>query len=468
MLNKVDLPSADVDRTRAEIEDVVGLDCSEAIKASGKTGIGIRDILEAVIKRIKAPKGDPNAPLRALLFDSWYDSYRGAVVVVRVIEGTLRKGDKIYLMATQREYEVTEMGVFTPHPVALEELGPGEVGFVAANIRSVHDTKIGDTITHAKRRAEAPLPGFKDVKPMVFAGIYPTDSADYPNLRDALEKLRLNDASFRFEPDTSEALGFGFRCGFLGLLHMEIIQERLEREYNLDLIITAPSVVYKVKLKTGDTVDVENPARLPDAGKIDAIEEPFLKLTLHTPVNAVGAIMQLCQDRRGSQTGMQYVGTERVILTYEMPLNEVVFDFFDKLKSASRGYASMDYELIGYREGALVRVDMMVNGEPVDALTVIIHKEKAHKRGRELAEKLKEVIHRQQYEVAIQAAIGGKIIARETLGALRKNVTAKCYGGDITRKRKLLEKQKEGKKRMKSVGSVEIPQEAFLAILKVD
>ncbi|MFO0649562.1 MAG: translation elongation factor 4 [Polyangiales bacterium] len=468
VLNKVDLPSADVDRTRAEIEDVVGLDCSEAIKASGKTGIGIRDILEAVVKRVKAPTGDPNAPLRALLFDSWYDSYRGAVVVVRVVEGTLRKGDKIYLMATQREYEVVEMGVFTPHPVALEELGPGEVGFVAANIRSVHDTKIGDTITHAKKRTDAPLPGFKDVKPMVFAGIYPTDSADYPNLRDALEKLRLNDASFRFEPDTSEALGFGFRCGFLGLLHMEIIQERLEREYNLDLIITAPSVVYKVRLKTGDVIDVENPARLPDAGKIDAIEEPFLKLTLHTPVAAVGAIMQLCQDRRGTQTAMQYVGTERVILTYEMPLNEVVFDFFDKLKSASRGYASMDYELLGYRVGSLVRVDLMVNGEAVDALTVIIHKEKAHKRGRELAEKLKEVIHRQQYEVAIQAAIGGKIIARETLGALRKNVTAKCYGGDITRKRKLLEKQKEGKKRMKSVGSVEIPQEAFLAILKID
>ncbi len=468
VLNKVDLPSADVERTRAEIEDVVGLDCSGAIKASGKTGIGIRDILEAVVKRVKAPSGDPNAPLRALLFDSWYDSYRGAVVVVRVIEGTLRKGDKIYLMATQREYEVVEMGVFTPHPIALEELGPGEVGFVAANIRSVHDTKIGDTITHAKRRTDAALPGFKDVKPMVFAGIYPTDSADYPNLRDALEKLRLNDASFRFEPDTSEALGFGFRCGFLGLLHMEIIQERLEREYNLDLIITAPSVVYRVRLKTGDVVDVENPARLPDAGKIDAIEEPFLKLTLHTPVAAVGAIMQLCQDRRGTQTAMQYVGTERVILTYEMPLNEVVFDFFDKLKSASRGYASMDYELLGYRVGSLVRVDLMVNGEAVDALTVIIHKEKAHKRGRELAEKLKEVIHRQQYEVAIQAAIGGKIIARETLGALRKNVTAKCYGGDITRKRKLLEKQKEGKKRMKSVGSVEIPQEAFLAILKID
>ncbi len=468
VLNKVDLPSADPDRTREEIEDVVGIDCADAVLASGKTGIGIREILESVIKRVKPPKGDPAAPLRALLFDSWYDSYRGAVVVLRVIDGTLRKGDKVYFMATQREYEVTEIGVFTPHPIALEELGPGEVGFVAANIRSVHDTKIGDTVTGAKRRAEVALPGFKDVKPMVFAGFYPTDSADYPNLRDALEKLRLNDASFRFEPDTSEALGFGFRCGFLGLLHMEIIQERLEREYDLDLITTAPSVVYKVRLRGGEYVDVENPARMPDPGKIDAIEEPFLKMTLHTPASAVGAIMQLCQDRRGVQTGMQYVGTERVILTYEMPLNEVLFDFFDKLKSASRGYASMDYELIGYREGNLVRVDMLVNGEGVDALCVILHKEKAQKRGRELALKLKEVIHRQQYEVAIQAAIGGKIIARESLGALRKSVTAKCYGVDISRKRKLLEKQKEGKKRMKSVGSVEIPQEAFLAILKVD
>jgi GTP-binding protein LepA len=468
VLNKIDLPSADVERTRQEIEDVVGIDASEAISASGKSGIGIEEILESVIAKVKPPTGNPTAPLRALLFDSWYDSYRGAVMVVRIIDGTLRKGDKIYLMATQREYEVTEMGVFTPHPVGLEELSVGEVGFIAANIRSVHDTKIGDTITHAKRRTESPLPGFKDVKPMVFAGIFPTDSADYTNLRDALDKLKLNDASFQFEPDTSEALGFGFRCGFLGLLHMEIIQERLEREYNLDLIITAPSVVYQVKVRGGDTILVENPARLPDPGKIESIEEPFMKLTLHMPANCVGAIMQLCVDRRGTQVGMQYVGTDRVILAYEMPLNEVLFDFFDRLKSASKGYASMDYELIGYREGTLVRVDMLVNGEAVDALSVILHKEKAQRRGRELATKLKEVIQRQQYEVAIQAAIGGKIIARETIGALRKNVTAKCYGGDISRKRKLLEKQKEGKKRMKSVGSVEIPQEAFLAILKVD
>jgi len=468
VLNKVDLPSADADRTRQEIEDVVGIDASEAVLASGKTGIGIKDILESIVKKVKPPKGDPKAPLRALLFDSWYDSYRGAVVVVRVMEGTLRKGDKVYLMATQREYEVTEIGVFTPHPIALAELGPGEVGFLAANIRSVHDTKVGDTITHAKRRATEALPGYKEVKPMVFAGIFPTDSVDYTALRDALEKLRLNDASFRFDPDTSDALGFGFRCGFLGLLHMEIIQERLEREYNLDLITTAPSVVYRVRLRNGETVDVENPSRLPDPGRILAIDEPFLKVTLHTPATSVGVIMQLCQDRRGTQIGMQYNGPERVILTYEMPLNEVLFDFFDKLKSASKGYASMDYELIGYREGDLVRVDMLVNGEPVDALSVILNKEKSHRRGRDLASKLKEVIQRQQYEVAIQAAIGGKIIARETIGAIRKNVTAKCYGGDISRKRKLLEKQKEGKKRMKSVGSVDIPQEAFLAILKIE
>ncbi|MEZ4393546.1 MAG: translation elongation factor 4 [Polyangiales bacterium] len=468
VLNKIDLPSADTDRARHEIEDVVGIDASEAIPASGKSGIGIEEILEAVVAKVPPPQGDPQAPLRALLFDSWYDPYRGAVVVVRVIDGTLRKGDKVYLMATQREYEITEIGVFTPHPVALDELSVGEVGFLAANIRSVHDTKIGDTVTHAKRRATEALPGFKDVKPMVFAGIFPTDSSDYTALRDALDKLKLNDASFQFEPDTSEALGFGFRCGFLGLLHMEIIQERLEREYNLDLITTAPSVVYRVKVRDGDVLNVENPARLPDAGRIEYIEEPFLKLTLHMPASCVGAIMQLCIDRRGAQTGMQYVGTDRVILTYEMPLNEVLFDFFDRLKSASKGYASMDYELIGYRQGTLVRVDMLVNGEQVDALSVILHREKAQRRGRELASKLKEVIHRQQYEVAIQAAIGGKIIARESIGALRKNVTAKCYGGDISRKRKLLEKQREGKKRMKSVGSVEIPQEAFLAILKVD
>jgi GTP-binding protein LepA len=467
VLNKIDLPSADPDKTRQEIEDVVGLDTKGAILASAKTGVGIREILEAAVHRVPPPKGDPNAPLRAMLFDSWYDTYRGAVVMVRIVDGTLRKGDKIYFMATQREYEAVELGVFTPFPIALDELGPGEVGFVAANIKSVHDTKIGDTITGAKKRTATALGGFKEVKPMVFAGIFPTDNADYEQLRDALDKLKLNDASFQFEPDTSEALGFGFRCGFLGLLHMEIIQERLEREYNLDLLTTAPSVVYKVTLRNGETISVENPARLPDFGRIDHIDEPYLKVTIHTPANALGQILQLCQDRRGSQIGMQYASSDRVILTYEMPLNEVVFDFFDRLKSASRGYASMDYELIEYREGDLVKVDLLVNGEAVDALSVILNREKAQKRGRDLAAKLKELIPRQQYEVAIQAAIGGKIIARETLGALRKNVTAKCYGGDISRKRKLLEKQKEGKKRMKSVGSVDIPQEAFLAILKV-
>ncbi len=467
VLNKIDLPSADIDGAKQQIQDVIGLDTSGAIPASGKTGLGVKDILEAVVKRVPAPTGDPDAPLKALLFDSWYDSYRGAVVVVRVMEGTLRKGDKIYFMQTQREYEVVEMGVFCPFPLPIDDLGPGEVGFIAANVKSVHDTKIGDTITHAKRRAPSALPGFKEVKPMVFAGIFPTDSADYTALRDALDKLRLNDASFQFEPDTSEALGFGFRCGFLGLLHMEIIQERLEREYNLDLLITAPSVVYQVKLRNGETVNVENPARLPDPGRIQQIDEPYLKVTIHTPANSLGQILQLCQDRRGTQLGMQYAGTDRVILSYEIPMNEVVFDFFDRLKSVSRGYASMDYELIGWKPGDLVKVDLLVNGEPVDALSVILNREKSQKRGRDLASKLKELIPRQQYEVAIQAAIGGKIIARESLGALRKNVTAKCYGGDITRKRKLLEKQKEGKKRMKSVGSVDIPQEAFLAILKV-
>ncbi|MEI8257490.1 MAG: translation elongation factor 4, partial [Deltaproteobacteria bacterium] len=467
VLNKIDLPSSDIESAKQQIHDVIGLDTNGAIAASGKTGIGVKDILEAVVKRVPAPTGDPEAPLKALLFDSWYDSYRGAVVVVRVMEGTLRKGDKIYFMQTQREYEVVEMGVFCPFPVAIEDLGPGEVGFIAANVKSVHDTKIGDTITHAKRRAPSALPGFKEVKPMVFAGIFPTDSADYTALRDALDKLRLNDASFQFEPDTSEALGFGFRCGFLGLLHMEIIQERLEREYNLDLIITAPSVVYQVRLRSGEMVSVENPARLPDPGRIDKIDEPYLKVTIHTPANSLGQILQLCQDRRGTQLGMQYAGTDRVILSYEIPMNEVVFDFFDRLKSVSRGYASMDYELVGWKQGDLVKVDLLVNGEPVDALSVILNREKAQKRGRDLAAKLKELIPRQQYEVAIQAAIGGKIIARESLSALRKNVTAKCYGGDISRKRKLLEKQKEGKKRMKSVGSVDIPQEAFLAILKV-
>jgi GTP-binding protein LepA len=478
VLNKVDLPSSDVERTKAQVEQVVGLDTSDAIAASGKTGIGVRDILEQIVRKVPSPKGEEDAPLRALVFDSWYDTYRGAVAMVRVVDGTLKKGDKVRFFASLTDYEVTEMGVFAPHAAAIEELGPGEVGFIAANIKSVHDVKLGDTVTHAvsapgrgphhRGPTTTPLPGFKDVKPMVFAGVYPTDSADYPQLRDAMEKLHLNDAAFTFEPDTSEALGFGFRCGFLGLLHMEIIQERLEREFNLDLITTAPSVVYNVFLQGGEMVRVENPAKLPPVGEIDRIEEPFVTMTIHVPSEFVGPVLALCQERRGVQKGMQYASADRVIVTYELPFAEVLFDFHDKLKSISRGYASMDYELLEYRPDSLVKVDILVNGDPLDALSIIVHKEKSYPRGRALAEKLKEFVPRQQYEVAIQAAIGGKIIARETVRALRKDVTAKCYGGDISRKRKLLEKQKEGKKRMKQVGTVEIPQQAFLAILKVD
>ena len=478
VLNKVDLPSSDVEGTRAQIESVVGLDTKDAISASGKTGVGVKDIIEQIVRKVPHPKGKNDAPLRALLFDSWYDTYRGAVVMVRVIDGYLKKGDKIRFLADATDYEVTEMGCFQPFAVAIDELGPGEVGFVAANIRSVHDVKLGDTVTHAVAApgkgahhmapATELLPGFKDVKPMVFAGIYPTDNADYPQLRDAMEKLHLNDAAFSFEPDVSEALGFGFRCGFLGLLHMEIIQERLEREFNLDLITTAPSVVYNVYKTDGTMLRVENPAKLPPLVHVDRIEEPLVTMTIHVPVEFVGAVLALCQERRGTQKGMQYAAADRVIVTYELPFAEVLFDFHDRLKSISRGYASMDYELLGFRADALVRVDILVNGDPLDALSIIVHKEKSYPRGRGLAEKLKEFVPRQQYEVAIQAAIGGKIIARETVKALRKDVTAKCYGGDISRKRKLLEKQKEGKKRMKQVGTVEIPQQAFLAILKVD
>jgi GTP-binding protein LepA len=468
VLNKVDLPSADVDRTKREIEDVIGLDCSGAIPASAKTGLGVPEILEAIVARVPAPKGDPDAPTRALIFDSWYDAYRGAVVMVRVMEGTLRKGQKIQFMATGRDYELTEMGIFAPHPIPLTELGPGEVGFLAANIKSVVDTKIGDTVTDAVHPATEPLPGFKEVKPMVFAGIFPTDSVQYEDLRDALSKLNMNDAAFVFEPDTSEALGFGFRCGFLGLLHMEIIQERLEREYNLDLITTAPSVVYHCFLVNGGMKTIENPAKLPPPNLIDHIEEPIFRMTVHVPASYVGAVLALCQERRGEQKSIQYASSDRVIITYDMPLAEVLFDFHDRLKSASRGYASMDYELVGYRTDDLIKLDMLVNGEPLDALSLIVHREKAYARGRDLAVKLKDIVPRQQYEVAIQAAIGSKIIARTTVKAMRKDVTAKCYGGDISRKRKLLEKQKEGKKRMKMVGSVEIPQEAFLAILKID
>ncbi|MEZ4296050.1 MAG: translation elongation factor 4 [Polyangiaceae bacterium] len=468
VLNKIDLPSADTDRTRREVEDVVGLDCSEAIHASAKTGAGIPEILEAVVKRVPPPKGDPQARPRALIFDSWYDSYRGAVVMVRMVDGYLRRGQKVRFMATGRDYELTEIGVFAPHPKPLEELGPGEVGFLVANIKSVVDTKIGDTVTDAGKPATVALPGFKEVKPMVFAGVFPTDSAQYEDLRDALTKLNLNDAAFVFEPDTSEALGFGFRCGFLGLLHMEIIQERLEREYNLDLITTAPSVVYHLYMHDGEMRRIENPAKMPPSNLFERVEEPIYRVTIHVPAGYVGAVLSLCQERRGEQKSIQYASADRVIITYDLPLSEVLFDFHDRLKSVSRGYASMDYELVGYRADDLVKLDMLVNGEPLDALSVIVHREKAFVRGRDLAVKLKDIVPRQQYEVAIQAALGSKVIARTTVKALRKDVTAKCYGGDISRKRKLLEKQKEGKRRMKMVGSVEIPQEAFLAILKVE
>jgi len=468
VFNKIDLPGADIDRARHEVEQVIGLDCSEAIPASAKAGIGIEEILEAVVKKVPPPKGDKDATLRALVFDSWYDQYRGAVVMVRVIDGTITVGEKIRMMSSKTDYEVNELGVFAPFPRGVKELGPGEVGFVACSIKSVHDTKVGDTVTDARDPATEPLSGFKDVKPMVFSGIYPTEPDKYTELRDALDKLHMNDAAFVFEPDTSAALGFGFRCGFLGLLHMDVVQERLEREYNLDLITTAPSVVYRVVTNKGEELWVENPSKLPDPVYVDYIEEPYFKVGIHTPSAYVGAVIRLCEERRGTQIGIQYASQDRVIVSYELPLGEVLFDFYDRLKSSTKGYASMDYDLIGYRKNPLVKLDMLVNGEPIDALSAIVHKDKAQHVGRSLASKLREIVPRQQYEVAIQAAIGGKIVARETISAMRKDVTAKCYGGDITRKRKLLEKQKEGKKRMKNVGSVEIPQEAFHAILKID
>ncbi len=469
VFNKIDLPGADVDRVRKEVEDVIGLDCTHSIAASAKANIGIKEILEAVVKLVPPPNtAGADAPLRALLVDSWYDTYRGAMALIRVKDGTIKKGQRIRMMATKSDYEVNELGAFAPFPRAMEDLSPGQVGFVAASIKSVADCKVGDTITETRRAATERLPGFKEVKPMVFCGIFPTDSALYPQLRDALEKLQLNDSAISWEPETSEALGFGFRCGFLGMLHMDIVQERLEREYDLDLITTAPSVVYHVFLNDGTMVNCENPSRMPDPITIDHIEEPYFRVSIHVPSDYVGSVLKLCQDRRGEQKGIQYVSTTRVIVTYELPLNEFLFDFFDRLKSATKGYASMDYELAEYRENSLVRVDMLINGEKVDALSVIVHKDKSHHIGRGLTEKLKEIVPQQQYEVPIQAAIGGKIIARETVRALRKDVTAKCYGGDISRKRKLLEKQKEGKKRMKNVGSVEIPQAAFHAILKID
>jgi GTP-binding protein LepA len=467
VINKIDLPSANIEEVKRQIEDVVGLDASGAIPASAKEGIGTKEILEAVVKYVPPPAGNADAPLRALLFDSWYDTYQGVVILVRVVDGSVRPKQKIQLYSNAAVYEVQSVGVFTPKMQQTSELSQGEVGCIIAGIKRVSDAKIGDTIMDADRPAAAPLPGYKDVKPMVFAGIYPVVSEDYADLRDALEKLRLNDSSFSYEPETSLALGFGFRCGFLGLLHMDIVKERLEREFKLNLIPTAPTVVYRVTTNKGEIVMVDNPAKLPNAQDIQRIEEPMIMASLITPEQYVGSLIALCQERRGVQKEITYITKDRVLLSYELPLNEIVMDFYDKLKSLTKGYASLDYELSGYVESDLVKLDMLLNGEPVDALSLITHRNKAAVRGRQLAEKLKEVIPRQLYEVVIQAAIGAKIIARETVKALRKDVTAKCYGGDITRKRKLLEKQKEGKKKMKQVGSVELPQEAFLAVLKV-
>jgi len=467
VINKIDLASADLEGTRQSISEVLMLDATDALLISAKEGRGVPEVLEAVIARIPPPSGDPEAPLKALIFDSWFDNYQGVIVLTRVVDGSLRPGMKIKVMSNNRTFEVMEVGQFTPKRTKKNELMTGEVGYLCANMREVADVKIGDTLTDAVSPTSAPFPGYKEVKPMVFCGLYPTDTARYEDLRDALVKLRLNDSSFAYEPETSLALGFGFRCGFLGLLHMEIIQERLEREYNLTLLTTAPTVVYRVLTTKGEVVEVNNPSQLPPPSSIESFEEPFILASIITPERYMGAILQLCQERRGIQRSIHFLDPTRVVITYELPLNEVILDFYDKLKSRTQGYASLDYELLGYRESDLVRLDILLNGEAVDALSFITHKDRSVQRGRQLAEKMKELIPRQMYEIAIQAAIGSKIVARETIGAMKKNVLAKCYGGDITRKRKLLEKQKEGKKRMKAVGSVEVPQEAFLAILKV-
>ncbi|MED0662592.1 translation elongation factor 4 [Geobacillus thermodenitrificans] len=468
VINKIDLPSAEPERVRQEIEDVIGLDASEAVLASAKVGIGIEDILEQIVEKIPAPSGDPDAPLKALIFDSLYDPYRGVVAYVRIVDGTVKPGQHIKMMSTGKEFEVTEVGVFTPKPKVVDELMVGDVGYLTASIKNVQDTRVGDTITDAERPAAEPLPGYRKLNPMVFCGMYPIDTARYNDLREALEKLQLNDAALHFEPETSQALGFGFRCGFLGLLHMEIIQERIEREFHIDLITTAPSVVYKVYLTDGTEVDVDNPTNMPDPQKIDRIEEPYVKATIMVPNDYVGPVMELCQGKRGTFVDMQYLDEKRVMLIYDIPLSEIVYDFFDALKSNTKGYASFDYELIGYRPSNLVKMDILLNGEKIDALSFIVHRDSAYERGKVIVEKLKDLIPRQQFEVPVQAAIGNKIIARSTIKALRKNVLAKCYGGDVSRKRKLLEKQKEGKKRMKQIGSVEVPQEAFMAVLKID
>jgi GTP-binding protein LepA len=467
VINKIDLPSADILRTQEAIEKAVGLDATDAIAVSAKTGQGVAEVLEAIVRRLPPPTGDPDAPLQALIFDSWFDAYRGVIVLVRVMQGTMRKGQRIRLMSNGKAFEVESMGVLMPKPVEIGELRAGEVGFFAATIKTVSDTKIGDTVTEDLRPAAAQLPGFEDIKPMVFAGLYTVDSHEHTLLRDALEKLRLNDSSFFFEPESSVALGFGFRCGFLGLLHMEIIQERLEREYELDLITTAPGVRYHITMTDGSVMEVDNPSRWPEPTNIDSIHEPVITAKILTNEEYVGGIFKLVEEKRGKQLNFEYVTGTRVLLTYELPLNEIVLDFYDRLKSISRGYASLDYQLAGEWESPMVKLDILVSGEPVDALSVIVHKDFAYERGRALVSKMRELIPRQQFEVAIQAAIGAKVISRETVSPLRKNVIAKCYGGDISRKRKLLEKQKEGKKRMKRIGRVDIPQEAFLAILRI-
>ncbi|HUF16936.1 MAG TPA: translation elongation factor 4, partial [Thermoanaerobaculia bacterium] len=467
VINKVDLPSAEPERVREQIEQVIGLDAHDALPASAKSGLGVEEILEAIVQRIPAPAGDADAPLRALLFDSWYDPYRGVMILVRIVDGEIRKGTKIKFLSTGRVYEVTTLGLFAPKPQEVDRLGVGEVGFISGNIKDIVQAKIGDTVTVDHVVVE-PLPGFMEVKPMVFAGLFPISTDDYENLRDAVGKLKLNDSSFSYEPEASTALGFGFRCGFLGLLHMEIIQERLEREFNLELITSAPGVRYRMTTTQGEVLEIDNPQKMPDPASISSIEEPFIEATILTRDEFVGPILALATDRRGQQKKLEYVSANRVLIVYDMPLNEVVLDFFDKLKSISRGYASLDYQVLGYRASDLVKMDIMINGEPLDALSLIVHRDKAFARGKLLVEKMKEFIPRQMFEVALQAAIGNRIIARETVKAMRKNVLAKCYGGDITRKRKLLEKQKEGKKRMKRVGKVEIPQEAFLAVLKID
>ena len=467
VINKIDLPSADIDGVKHQIEEVLGLPVDDALLISAKQGIGVDDVLDAMVRQVPPPKGSSDASLKALIFDSWFDSYQGAIVLVRIFDGVVKPGMKIRLISTGRVFEVSEVGIFSPKRTKTKELKAGAVGYVVAGMKDVSDTKIGDTITDADRPTATPLPGYREVKPLVFCGLYTMDNADYEDLRDSLDKLRLNDSSFVYEPETSLALGFGFRCGFLGLLHMEIIRERLHREYGLSLISTAPTVIYRVRTLTGEVLDIENPSKLPEPEAIETMEEPFIKATIIAPDRYAGNILALCQERRGVQESLQYLDTTRIMLVYSLPLNEMVLDFYDKLKSRTQGYASLDYELTDYRESDLVKLDLLLNGETIDALSFITHKEKAYHRGRQLAEKMKELIPKQMFEVAIQAAIGKRVIARETVSAIKKNVTAKCYGGDITRKRKLWEKQKEGKKRMKQLGRVEVPQEAFLALLKV-